>query len=117
MLSLAPPTVNTRADRAPLLCVAVCVPSQNCGSIPFLLDIGTIQDLQSVQIGLFAVLHNYAVCFLGRYSMGRFAFTFVFAALLGVAPIVAQTTSSEISGTVLDPSSAVIAGAKVTLQN
>ena len=52
--------------------------------------------------------------------MSRVAFTFVlaaFAAVLGITPAIAQTTSSEISGTVVDPSSALIAGARVTLKS
>src|SRR5215813_5643106 len=52
--------------------------------------------------------------------MIRVAFSFALSVLLAVCiavPALAQTTSSEVSGTVIDPSSAVIVGATVTLQN
>src|SRR5215475_1098468 len=48
--------------------------------------------------------------------MSRVAYSFVLATCIAF-PALAQTTSSEVSGTVIDPSSAVIVGARVTLQN
>src|SRR5689334_1799609 len=52
--------------------------------------------------------------------MGRVAVPRVLSALFALCLVTSapsQTTSSEISGTVVDPSSAIIVGAKVTLQN
>ena len=41
----------------------------------------------------------------------------VFAMLLGVSPLVAQTITATVRGTVTDPAGAVVAGASVTARN
>src|SRR5215471_6119898 len=52
---------------------------------------------------------------MGRVAIPRILSVFLAFCFATLAP--SQTTSSEVSGTVVDPSSAIIAGAKVTLQN
>ena len=52
---------------------------------------------------------------MGRAAVPRFLSALL--ALCAVTSAPSQTTSSEVSGTVVDPSSAIVAGAKVTLQN